>query len=412
MAQIPPESDASPEVYSDVAAMEPMLPAKGRKALAELTMEIARKTGELNATLPSEITKNSIRNLVAEMNSYYSNLIEGHKTYPRDIEKALKDDFSHDPVKRDNQLLARAHIEVEKQMIERLEAEPELNIHSESFLCWLHKNFYERLPETLHFAKTKSGNPYRIVPGEIRDFQVDVGRHIPPHSEALPKFLKRFESCHSSPQIFETNRLVAIAAAHHRLVWIHPFGDGNGRVSRLYSEASLIRYGYSDRSSLWTLSRGLARSKARYFEHLMRADARRRNDWDGRGNLSDAELSAFCSFFLTTILGQITFMQECLALEKLSGRIEEHIRFKAIHLKKDADRLIRLLQELLFKGEMPRGKVSGLLGVADSTARLVIQIAVKEELVTSSTPNGPIRLAFPSKLLESYFPGLFLDLPV
>lgn len=44
------------------------------------------------------------------MNCYYSNLIEGHDTHPTDIERALKNDYSNDPRKRDLQLVAKAHI--------------------------------------------------------------------------------------------------------------------------------------------------------------------------------------------------------------------------------------------------------------------------------------------------------------
>jgi Fic family protein len=88
-----------------------------------------------------------------------------------------------------------------------------------------------------------------------------------------------------------------IAAAHHRLAWIHPFGDGNGRVVRLHSHALLIRHGLAGHG-LWTLSRGLARQRQRYYAALEAADRGRRNDLDGRGNLSDAALADFCVFFL------------------------------------------------------------------------------------------------------------------
>ena len=52
--------------------------------------------------------------LVRAMNCYYSNLIEGHDTHPIDIERALKNDYSNDPRKRDLQLEAKAHIEVQQ----------------------------------------------------------------------------------------------------------------------------------------------------------------------------------------------------------------------------------------------------------------------------------------------------------
>ena len=97
------------------------------------------------------------------MNSYYSNLIEGHKTLPRDIEKALADDFSSDPEKRANQHLVRAHIEVEKLMLNRLRHEPDLAIHSSEFFCWLHHEFYQRLPAEMQSTHTVSGKKYNFT---------------------------------------------------------------------------------------------------------------------------------------------------------------------------------------------------------------------------------------------------------
>ncbi len=237
------------------------------------------------------------------MNCYYSNLIEGHKTIPRDIERAMK---------RDNQQLSLAHIAVEKLMEEQLAAGP-VDVYASDFVCWLHREFYTRLPEPLQWAKTKGGKAYRIEPGKLRDFMVDVGQHTPPDFAALPRFMDRFHAFYGDGHILETNRLVVIAAAHHRLAWIHPFGDGNGRVMRLHSHALLIRHGLGGHG-LWTLSRGLARHRGRYYAFMEAADRGRQGDLDGRANLSDAALAAFCVFFLETMLDQIQFMSGLLEL--------------------------------------------------------------------------------------------------
>jgi len=47
------------------------------------------------------------------MNCYYSNLIEGHETHPRDIDRALAKDYAKEPKKRSLQLEAVAHIDSE-----------------------------------------------------------------------------------------------------------------------------------------------------------------------------------------------------------------------------------------------------------------------------------------------------------
>ena len=77
---------------------------------------------------------------------------------------------------------------------------------------------------------------------------------------------------------------MAAAAAHHRLLWIHPFLDGNGRVARLMSYAMLLET--LDTNGIWSIARGLARNVADYKAYLADCEMRRRNDLDGRENLS------------------------------------------------------------------------------------------------------------------------------
>ncbi len=98
------------------------MPESARDKLATLSCDIIREAGALATQLPSAVVRTRASYLVREMNSYYSNLIEGHKTLPRDIE-------------------------VEGLMLDRLRGEPELSVHSMEFLRWLHGEFYRRLPE-------------------------------------------------------------------------------------------------------------------------------------------------------------------------------------------------------------------------------------------------------------------------
>jgi Fic family protein len=391
-------------------AMEPLLPEGGSTRLSELTSEILKGSGHLASQVRSPVVLRGIVALVREMNCYYSNLIEGHKTTPWDIERALHRDFSHNQMQRDNQLLSLAHIEVEKLMEERLAGEA-VDVYSPDFLCWLHHEFYSRLPEPLHWSTTTSGKQYRIKPGSFRDFMVDVGRHIPPEPQALPAFMERFQTFYADKHILETNRLCAIASAHHRLAWIHPFGDGNGRIIRLHSRALLIHHKLPGHG-LWTLSRGLARSRQRYFASLQSADRLRRNDLDGRGNLSDAALAEFCIFFLETMLDQIQFMTGLLALSALRTRIERYFQYDALHLNRYREELMSIVRVLVDEGEIPRSRVRQITGKAATVSAEIIKLGLTEDYFQSPTPRGPLQIAFPSKVLEFYFPQLFLDLPV
>src|SRR6202041_1954752 len=83
-----------------------------------------------------------------------------------------------------------------------------------------------------------TGERIRVVPGELRDRDVKVGQHVAISPGAVPRFLASYENVFS--RLKKTDAILSSAAAHHRLLWIHPFVDGNGRVARLVSHASLL----------------------------------------------------------------------------------------------------------------------------------------------------------------------------
>ncbi|MFT7514658.1 MAG: Fic family protein [Candidatus Omnitrophota bacterium] len=389
--------------------MDPMLPDLQRGDLAELCQEVTLITGELNGLLPSPVVQAQVARLVRGMNCYYSNLIEGHKTLPRDIEAAEQQDFSDQPEERDKLLLARAHIHTEEAMLLRLQ-QADTEVYSPDFICWIHETFYQQLPESMRMAKTVSGQSYPIIPGKFRDFMVDMGTHTRPESKILPDFLQRFQTAYGRDDVPATQRLIAIAAAHHRLAWIHPFGDSNGRVIRLHSHA-LLRHHYLGGHGLWTLSRGLARSRQTYYARLAAADRPRENDWDGRGPLSAKGLTDWCTYFLETMIDQAGFMRDLLRLHELRTRIEDYFRFKASHLKKHREDLMQVVSVLAYEGELPRERVQAITGKGATTAAAIIKLGLAEGYIHTPSPKGVLQIAFPTHVLPYYFPGLFIDLP-
>jgi Fic family protein len=386
--------------------MEPLLPEGHKSNLADLTTRITFEAGRLSGSRIPQKTREGVEKVVRQMNSYYSNLIEGHKTNPLEVEKALKKNFDEDPKKKALQQLGVAHIETEELVRKSLQDNPKTNIWSPEFLKMIHQEFYSRLPPELRIAKDTKDREYTLVPGEFRNYNVNVARHIPPDHPCIAAFMERFESFYGSSQIVSTRRLTSIAASHHRLLWIHPFGDGNGRVARLFSHAALIQSGL-DGYGLWTLARGLARRREDYYKHLAMADQTRFNDYDGRGNLSAECLANFCEFFLDTILDQIKFMSSVLEYDGLKHRIENYV-FRNNIFGKHNEQGKHLLLEALHEGEYQRGEAMRLTGFAETVARELLQIALNRELLASDGPRSPVRLGFPNEVLEDYFPKLFM----
>src|SRR5688572_1823805 len=134
------------EVYNHPSALEPLFPTDRTGELRELAAELLRRSAQLSGAL-HPVTRKSVVELLRSMNSYYSNLIEGHNTHPIDIERALRDDYSSEPSRRALQLESKAHVEVQALLDQRLEEHAGLDICSTDFLNWIHREFYQRLPK-------------------------------------------------------------------------------------------------------------------------------------------------------------------------------------------------------------------------------------------------------------------------
>ena len=383
------------------ALMEPMLPPEGTRSLEDLAVDLVAKANTLAGQV-NPVVQQSIGTLVRSINCYYSNLIEGHDTHPRDIDRALNANYAKEPKRRVLQLEAVAHIEVQRQIDEGRDNKADPT--SVEYISWLHKEFCSRLPDELLWAEDpETKRKVRVEPGVLRKTDVAVGRHLPPRVAALPDFLRRFEEAYSRKALSKLRQIIAIAAAHHRLLWIHPFVDGNGRVARLMAHAALRRLAVG--SSLWSVSRGLARNVNRYKELLMAADEARRNDFDGRGSLSEAALTEFCEFFLRIAIDQVDFMESLFEPSELLRRIQLYAEdeLRAGRLPQGC---YAVLREALLAGEVDRATARELTGYQERMGRMIVSKLLERGLLNSDGPKMPVRLAFPLDVVERWFPKL------
>lgn len=387
----------------NTSLMEPMLPEESNKELDDLAIDLVAKSNSLASKLSPKL-RESVSSLVRSMNCYYSNLIEGHNTHPRDIEKALQEDFSKNKEKRNLQLEAKAHIHVQR-MIDKGDLWQINNVISKEMIAKIHEEFYKLLPEELCLViNPDTGRKIKVKPGKFRNKEVVVGRHIPPLGKNIPLFLERFEEAYSIKRLSKLRQIIAVAASHHRLVWIHPFYDGNGRVARLFSHVFLKHIGIG--SGLWSISRGLGRQSGQYKSLLQEADSPRKGDLDGRGNLSHLGLVKFCKFFLEVCIDQIDYMSSILEPQDLLHRIEIYCE-EAIRSGDLPKGSFALLRESILQGEFERGLAKQITGYSPRNAARVLSELCKQGLLVSDTPKGPVRLAFPVAVLERWFPLLY-----
>lgn len=391
------------------ARIEPARLDETSEAINDVVAELTRASAVLGAGLHPR-TAASLAALMRTMNAYYSNLIEGHVTRPRDIERALAGELDVGKERRDLQLEAASHVRVQADVDALAAAHRLPEPASMEFLKTLHRAFYKDVPSDMLRLSGHDGGIAIMRPGEWRAHarhDVAVGRHIPPSSAVVPSFMRYFEERYRIAPLGAASRITAMAAAHHRLNYIHPFPDGNGRVSRLMSHAMAHAAGIGA-GGLWSISRGLARgleNRNDYKRMMDHADMPRQGDLDGRGNLSQRALSDFVLWFLSVALDQVLFMSSLLDLGTLSGRLHAYAR-SSTHLRPEAG---RLLEEALVRGEVRRGDVARIAGVSERTGRRLLADLQAEGLLASDAPKGAVSLRFPAATLDVLFPRLVGD---
>jgi Fic family protein len=353
------------------------------------------------------LTAANLADAVRIMNTYYSNLIEGHNTRARDIQRALSRDLDQNEERRNLQIEAAAHVRVQTAIDQMSQDGTLPPATSADFIQWIHSEFYRDAAPAMLALKNES-RKIVMVPGQWRskpEHDNAVGRHLPPSSERVTDFMRYFEQRYNLSHFGTAGRIMAIPPAHHRLNYIHPFPDGNGRVSRLMSHAMAHQTGIGAHG-LWSISRGLARgleSRGEYKRMMDLTDMPRQRDLAGRGNLSLKALKEFVLWFLKVCLDQVQFMSGLFDLNELKQRLRTLVE-RSSALKPQA---AALLEEALMRGEFERGEGARITGLPERTARRVLTEVTELGLLASATPKGPVSLRFPDSALEELFPRLY-----
>ena len=373
---------------------EPLVPRLDLTELVQRTRGVVEASYRLQGVHVA--TRASLRELVRAMNSYYSNLIEGQGTHPANIARALKQDFSEKPDIAQRQRIAVAHIDAEREL-EAAHA-PEAQVLTSAFLQRAHGSLYGRLAP----ADRMSPNERVIQPGTLRQEDVTVGRHHPPGYASVPAFLARADDVYGQATGLDS-LLYTIAAAHHRFAWVHPFLDGNGRACRLQTHCALLPL--SD--GLWSVNRGLARQRARYYELLANADMPRHGDLDGRGR--EKMLRAWCEFFIEVCEDQVQFMGQMLGLDDLKKRLAAlvTVRRETVSSLVYRKEIVLPLHHIIVAGPISRAEFTQMTGLGERTVRDIMRDLLKAGVLTSDSHRGPLSIAFPLDSLDLLFPRLY-----
>ncbi len=351
----------------------------------------------------------AVKELLYSVNSYYSNKIESEGTHIIDIERAMQQEYSKDTKKRNLQVLSLTHIEVQKQCEEYFTNPLNISAYNKEFILGIHQQFYsqEGMEPFLHISHENMQET--IIPGAIRQREVKVGGHIAPPAREVDSLLHEFEHLYnSSLKSNDAIKLIYILSSHHRLMWIHPFLDGNGRSARLALDGAFASMGMSG-YGLWNISRGLARNSDEYKKYLAHADMPKQGQRDGKGALSSQALASYVNFMLDIALDQVEYMNKHLKLNMLTSKIELYVQrvndglLGIEALPKHSEKIFKYL---LLSGECARGKVPEIIGMKERTASRVISELLKRNFIASDSKAGPIRLKIGASMASYLFPML------
>ena len=376
-----------------------------REVLLDLAGEVISRAAGLNSAV-SPYLRRELRFLTGVINTYASNLIEGHDTRPHDILRAV----NNATAPKDQESLIRAAV-TSAQLQVAIDDDEELieGLLEPDVIRSLHRHLFLATPQLLEVPDAT----FCGLPGETRGpgMHVRVGQHVAPPGEFVDELLDGLLDYYRAQKGLSAAKMIDAAAMHHRLLFLHPFAEGNGRTIRIFTHALVHRAG-AGAGGLWSISRGLARGtlefpgepKRQYKLLLASADRQRQGGTtDGRGALSLQALEEFVEWFLLVAIDQIEYMSSVYDVPGLRTRAESVWAVQLADKPKLVEQSLPLLRRLL-EGELPRKDAWTLVGKSPRTGRSVVARLLDEGLIYSESQRGALRLslAYPGLL-----PGLF-----
>lgn len=382
-------------------------------ALREKASELVIASTRLESMVPPE-TAQALGESLRLLNSYHSNLIEGHKTYIPDIESAMTRKFSGNDDAKYAQELCAAHVNTERVIMSQVLEHPNVNVSLPVFLAHIHRTFYSHLPEEHRFTHEGEGfTEHPVLPGTFRDRIVAVHRGEtqlgPEPGKPLEDALEVFGKTYDPARVRGAEEaIIASATGHLKLAWIHPFRDGNGRVARLYTGFYLARCGIN-KSNLWSMSRGCSHEKRDYMDSLWASNPQPTGQDRKNLTFQSQNVAIFTDFYLENCLGQVKFMEKQLDLRSVSKRIESYVYERRQAQGDIRPEAAKLLRNVFTTGALPREQVYGevLNGLDKRTAQQLVSDLLKEGLVESKSSRAPLTIGLPRQVFMPYFPNLF-----
>lgn len=150
------------------------------------------------------------------------------------------------------------------------------------------------------------------TPGAYRSGNIQISKslHLPPEQHLVQNYMDELLAFINKADSSKYD-LLKTAIAHHRFAWIHPFGNGNGRVVRLLTYALLIKYGFNVKDGkILNPTAVFCNDRDIYYEKLAEAD-----------NGNDDSIINWCEYVLNGVLDEVTKINMLLNYKYLHSKI-------------------------------------------------------------------------------------------
>lgn len=203
------------------------------------------------------------------------------------------------------------------------------------------------------------------TPGAYRSGPVRIAQslHLPPEAVQVPSYMEELVAFinHADAPKYD---LMKVALAHHRFAWIHPFGNGNGRVVRLLTYALLLKYGFRVSVQPGAIGRLInpaavfCADRAKYYSMLSGADTG-----------SDEGLEAWCTYVLSGVLEELKKLDRLADYEQLKTRVLLPALAYARDRKHVTQQEAAVLTTTIRAGVVKAGDLAASLQSLDTTQR-------------------------------------------
>jgi len=221
-------------------------------------------------------------------------------------------------------------------------------------------------------------------PGELRPINVLIKKsnHIPPDKVKVPEYFD--ELMNFVNQSIETQyHLLAIALSHHRMAWIHPFDNGNGRLIRIFTYALLIKQGFQVKSGrILNPTAIFCMDRDKYYKMLELADSG-----------EEEKVLEWCLYVLEGLRTEIEKIDKLLDLDYMINTILLPMLFYALERQHITKREFEILSAVVKSKNMSlkSANLEKIIGEESSVQRSRILKKLKDKnMLIPLKPKGRV----------------------